>query len=102
MYNASVYRIIALATVLFSLLSFSHAGQFSPSSLEEVKHYAAGDDFIGSRSFEDDNAYLPPETLFYSVPTVQMVSAPLTENAVVSPLYNLQDIRGPPVVAVLS
>lgn len=102
MYNASVYRIIALATVLFSLLSFTNAGQFSPSSLEEVKHYAAGDDFIGSRNFEDDNAYLPPETLFYNVSMVQLVAIPRIENVVVPPLYNLHDIRGPPTVAVLS
>jgi hypothetical protein len=97
-YKASVYRVIVLATVLFSLLSFANAEQFSLSSLEEVTHYAAGDDFIGSRSSEDDSSYVPVYASYHFTPAAHPLVVPGVVTAVVTPCYTLHDIRGPPAV----
>jgi hypothetical protein len=97
-FKASVYKVIVCATVLFSLLSFSNAEQFSLSSLEEVTHYAPGDDFIGSRSSEDDSPSVPVEPNFKFAHAVHTIAVPRVVTAVVTPCYSLHDIRGPPAV----
>ena len=100
-FRASVYKVIVVATALFSLLSFANAEQFTLSALEEVTHYAADDDFIGCRSVQDDNTDVSHHAVRVHVPAAQASPVSATVPAIVSPCYTLHDIRGPPAIAVI-
>lgn len=100
-FRVSLYKVIVLATALFSLLSFANAEQFRLSVLEEATHYAAGDDFIGSRIAQDDDTDVShyEHRNHASVTQQSPVSAKTPEIASAS--YILHEIRGPPALAVI-